>query len=59
MGLIWMKKTHPDLYGTFIALVFFTPFLGGLIADRYLGYRRSIIMGGIDDGHWVLPDVYS
>lgn len=36
-----------DLYGTFIALVFFTPFLGGLIADRYLGYRKSIIMGGL------------
>ncbi len=36
-----------DLYGTFIALVFFTPFLGGLLADRYLGYRKSIIIGGI------------
>ncbi len=36
-----------DLYGTFIALVFFTPFLGGLIADRYLGYRKSIITGGL------------
>lgn len=36
-----------SLYGTFIALVFFTPFLGGLIADRYLGYRRSIIFGGL------------
>lgn len=36
-----------DLYGTFIALVFLTPFLGGLIADRYWGYRKSIIIGGI------------
>jgi len=36
-----------DLYGTFIALVFLTPFLGGLLADRYLGYRKSIIMGGL------------
>ncbi len=36
-----------DLYGTFIALVFFTPFLGGLLADRYLGYRKSIIIGGL------------
>ena len=36
-----------ELYGTFIALVFFTPFLGGLIADRYLGYRKSIIIGGL------------
>ena len=36
-----------DLYGTFIALVFLTPFLGGLLADRYLGYTKSIIMGGL------------
>jgi POT family proton-dependent oligopeptide transporter len=36
-----------DLYGTFIALVFLTPFIGGLLADRVLGYRKSIIIGGI------------
>jgi proton-dependent oligopeptide transporter, POT family len=36
-----------DLYGTFIAFVFLTPFIGGLLADRVLGYRRSILMGGI------------
>lgn len=41
------EKDSASLYGTFIALVFFTPFLGGLIADRYLGYRRSIILGGV------------
>jgi POT family proton-dependent oligopeptide transporter len=41
------EKDSSSLYGTFIALVFFTPFLGGLIADRYLGYRRSIILGGL------------
>lgn len=36
-----------SLYGTFIALVFLTPFIGGLLADRVLGYRRSISIGGI------------
>ena len=41
------EKDSASLYGTFIALVFFTPFLGGLIADRHLGYRRSIIFGGL------------
>lgn len=41
------EKESASLYGTFIALVFFTPFLGGLLADRYLGYRRSIILGGL------------
>jgi POT family proton-dependent oligopeptide transporter len=40
-------KHAADLVGTFIALVYLTPFIGGLLADRYLGYRRSIIIGGI------------
>jgi proton-dependent oligopeptide transporter, POT family len=46
-GFNMNEKEASSLYGTFIALVFFTPFLGGLIADRYLGYRRSIILGGL------------
>jgi len=36
-----------DIVGTYIALVYLTPFIGGLLADRYLGYRRSIIFGAI------------
>ncbi|MCC7400793.1 MAG: peptide MFS transporter [Chitinophagaceae bacterium] len=36
-----------DIVGSFIALVYLTPFIGGLIADRYLGYIRSIFLGGI------------
>ena len=35
-----------DIVGTFIALVYLTPFIGGLIADRYLGYIKSIFIGG-------------
>ena len=35
-----------DVVGTFIALVYLTPFIGGLIADRYLGYLKSIFIGG-------------
>lgn len=46
-GFNMSTKESASLYGTFIALVFFTPFLGGLLADRLLGYRRSIIMGGL------------
>ena len=45
-GFAMTEKEASDLYGTFIALVFLTPFLGGLIADRYLGYKRSIVIGG-------------
>lgn len=46
-GFNMSTKESASLYGTFIALVFFTPFLGGLLADRVLGYRRSIILGGL------------
>ena len=46
-GFSMSNKEAADLYGTFIALVFLTPFIGGLLADRYFGYRKSIITGGI------------
>src|SRR5688572_3492148 len=46
-GYSMTEAESADLYGTFIALVFLTPFLGGLLADRYLGYRKSVIMGGL------------
>ncbi len=46
-GFAMTEKQASDLYGTFIALVFLTPFIGGLVADRYWGYRKSIIIGGI------------
>jgi len=36
-----------DIVGTYVALVYLTPFIGGLIADRYLGYRKSIFFGGV------------
>ena len=36
-----------DIVGTYVALVYLTPFIGGLIADRFLGYRKSIYLGGI------------
>jgi proton-dependent oligopeptide transporter, POT family len=35
-----------DIVGSFIALVYLTPFIGGLIADRFLGYVKSIFIGG-------------
>ena len=35
-----------DITGSYIALVYLTPFIGGLIADRYIGYRVAIFLGG-------------
>ena len=33
------------LYGSYAALVYAMPVIGGLIADRYLGFRRSTLLG--------------
>jgi POT family proton-dependent oligopeptide transporter len=46
-GLGFDKATAAQIYGTFIALVYLTPFAGGLIADQFLGYRKSVVLGGI------------
>jgi len=45
-GLGLDKKEASDIFGTYIALVFITPFIGGLLADRVLGYRLCIYIGG-------------
>jgi POT family proton-dependent oligopeptide transporter len=46
-GFALSEQEASDLYGTFIALVFLTPFIGGLLADRVLGYRKAITIGGV------------
>lgn len=46
-GLGWDNADAADVFGTFIALAYLTPFMGGLLADLKLGYRFSITMGGI------------
>ncbi len=45
MGFDPQKKS--DIYGTYLGLVYLTPFIGGLLADRVLGYRKSILLGGL------------
>lgn len=46
-GMGFSVEKSADIYGTYLALVYLTPFFGGLLADRYLGYRRSITIGGL------------
>jgi POT family proton-dependent oligopeptide transporter len=40
-------QTSTGLYGGFTALVYLTPLIGGLLADRYLGSKRSVKFGAI------------
>lgn len=46
-GLGFDRSVGSDVYGTFIAMAYLTPFVGGLLADRLLGFRLSIVIGGI------------
>lgn len=34
------------IVGSYVALIYLSPFIGGLVADRYLGYTKSIFLGG-------------
>ena len=44
---LFSDQTTTGLYGGFTALVYLTPLIGGLIADRYLGSKRSVKFGAI------------
>ena len=45
-GMAFTRTFSAEVYGTYLALVYLTPFLGGLLADRFMGYRKSIFIGG-------------
>ena len=44
---LFSDQTTNGLYGGFTALVYLTPLVGGLLADRYLGSKRSVKFGAI------------
>ena len=46
-GLGLPLRQAVEIYGTYMAFVYFTPFLGGMIADRFLGFRRAVFIGGL------------
>ena len=52
----WPKAEATSLYGTYMMAVYLTPLVGGYIADRWIGTRRSLVIGGavIASGHFVL-----
>jgi POT family proton-dependent oligopeptide transporter len=43
----WEPEQVTNVYGIFIAFVYFTPILGGWVADNLLGYGKSIIVGAL------------
>ena len=46
-ALLFDKALASNLYGSYTSLVYLTPLIGGFMADKYWGNKRSIITGGI------------
>lgn len=44
---LFSDQTTAGLYGGFTALVYLTPLVGGLLADRYLGSKKSVKFGAV------------
>lgn len=45
--LLFDKAYASNIYGSYTGLVYLTPLLGGYVADRYWGNRKSIFVGGV------------
>ncbi len=43
----WAPKESSSVYKWYTSLVYLTPLLGGFLADRYLGLRSAILLGGV------------
>jgi POT family proton-dependent oligopeptide transporter len=65
-GFGWSTARATRLYALYLAFVYFSPLVGGWVADRKLGYRRAVATGGLFfmAGHLLLafrsvPAVYA
>ncbi|MEM9836531.1 MAG: peptide MFS transporter [Bacteroidota bacterium] len=43
----WDRADALALYGIYTGFVYFTPMIGGIIADKVLGYRRAVVLGAL------------
>lgn len=46
-GTLGVQPLSSHIYGLYTAFVYLTPVIGGLIADRWLGQRRTVIVGAV------------
>lgn len=55
-GQAWSRADASMLYGWYTGLVYITPIIGGLIADKLWGYKKAIVVGALlmTLGHAVL-----
>jgi POT family proton-dependent oligopeptide transporter len=50
------QRDSSFIYGAYTAFAYFTPIIGGTIADRWLGKRRAVIIGAsiMAAGHFMM-----
>ncbi len=55
-GFGWTEAEATSLYSWYLTFVYASPFVGGLLADRYLGYLRTTLIGAVFfvAGHFLL-----
>ena len=46
-ALLFDKEAAASIYGSYTGLVYLTPLIGGYIADKYWGIRRSVFWGAV------------
>ena len=46
-GWGWDAEQAGALYGTYAMLLYITPIFGGILADKYLGYRWAVVIGAL------------
>jgi POT family proton-dependent oligopeptide transporter len=44
---LFSDETAAGIFGAYISLVYITPVLGGIIADRYLGPSKAVVLGAL------------
>ncbi|MBL6805634.1 MAG: peptide MFS transporter [Pseudomonadales bacterium] len=44
---LFSDQVAAGIFGTYISLVYITPVLGGIIADRYLGASKAVVLGAL------------
>lgn len=46
-GWEWTTENAMALFGTYAGLLYLTPILGGIIADKFIGYRWAVVVGAL------------
>ena len=46
-GWGWERKEALELFAWYTSMVYLTPLLGGILADKYTGYRNAVVIGAL------------